>query len=102
MGIPATRLQGTVTGVRAFVFLELVDVAPDSTRTTINDQVMPVALDGGPVDRRIDLHGIAWRLEPGHVLQPELTTGSTQYASPRSGPFAVSLTATVDLPVSPG
>ncbi|MGH2656680.1 MAG: CocE/NonD family hydrolase [Actinomycetota bacterium] len=102
VGIPAARLQGTVTGVRAFVFLELIDVAPDGTRTTINDQVMPVALDGGPVDRRIDLHGIAWRLEPGHVLELELTTGSTQYASPRTGPFAVSLTATVDLPVSPG
>jgi hypothetical protein len=50
----------------------------------------------------IDLHGIAWRLEPGHVLELEVTTGSTQYAAPRTGPFAVSLTATVDLAVSPG
>jgi hypothetical protein len=64
--------------------------------------MLPAALDGGPVYRRIDLHGIAWRLEPGHVLELEVTTGSTQYAAPRTGPFAVSMTATVDLPVLPG
>jgi predicted acyl esterase len=90
-----------VTGLTAFVFLELVDVAPDGTRVTVDNQVMPVSLAGGPVDRTVDLHGVAWRLEPGHVLELEITTSSTQYAAPRTGPFTVSLTATPRLSISP-
>ena len=101
VGIPQVQLAGSVTGLQAFVFLELVDVAPDGTRVTVDNQVMPVSLGGGAVDRTVDLHGIAWRLEPGHVLELELTTGSTQYAAPRTGPFTVSLTATPRLPISP-
>jgi ABC-2 type transport system ATP-binding protein len=101
VGIPRVRLTGSVTGLTAFVFLELVDVAPDGTRVTVDNQVMPVSLPGGPVDRTVDLHGVAWRVEPGHVLELEITTGSTQYAAPRTGPFAISLTATPRLPISP-
>ncbi|HEX2029824.1 MAG TPA: CocE/NonD family hydrolase [Actinomycetota bacterium] len=102
VGIPEVQLSGSVTGVRAFVFFELVDVAPDGTRVTVDDQVMPLALDGGPVDRTVALNGIAWRLRPGHALELEVTTGSSQYSMPRTGPYAVSLTAETTLPVSPG
>jgi ABC-2 type transport system ATP-binding protein len=101
LGAPAVHLGGSVTGVRGFAFLELVDVAPDGTRVTVDDQVMPVSLDGGTVDRVVDMHGVAWRLQPGHVLELELTTGSTPYAVPRSGPFIVDLTATAKLPLAP-
>jgi ABC-2 type transport system ATP-binding protein len=101
VGIPRVELSGSVTGVRGFVFFELVDVAPDGTRVTVDDQVMPLALAGGPVEETLDLHGIAWRLEPGHVLELEVTTGSTQYSIPRTGPYTVSLTAAPVFPVSP-
>jgi ABC-2 type transport system ATP-binding protein len=102
LGIPRVRVQGTVTGLQGYVFLELVDVAPDGTRVTVDDQVMPVSLPGGAVDRTVDLHGVSWRLEAGHVLELEVTTGSAQYSIPRTGPYAVSLTGGVELPVSPG
>jgi predicted acyl esterase len=101
LGVPTARLQGTVTGLTAHAFLELVDVAPDGTRVTVDDQVMPVTLPAGAVDHRVALHGIAWRLEPGHRLELEVTTGSTQYDSSHTGPFSVDLTARVRLPVAP-
>jgi ABC-2 type transport system ATP-binding protein len=102
LGIPRVRLQGTITGARGYVFLELVDLAADGTRVTVDDQVMPASLPGGVTDRTVDLHGVSWRLEPGHVLELELTTGSTQYSIPRTGPYAVSLGARVELPVAAG
>jgi ABC-2 type transport system ATP-binding protein len=101
LGIPQVRLTGSVTGVRGFVFLELVDVAPDGQRVTVDNQVMPASLAGGPVDQILGLHGIAWRLEPGHVLELEITTGSTQYSIPRTGPYSISLTASSRFPVAP-
>jgi predicted acyl esterase len=99
--VPQVQLTGSVTGVRGFVFLEMVDVAPDGTRVTVDNQVMPASLAGGAVDQTVAPHGIAWRLEPGHVLELEITTGSTQYSIPRTGPYAVSLSAAASLPVSP-
>jgi hypothetical protein len=60
-----------------------------------------VSIEGGEVRLRTALHGVAWRLKPGHVLELELTTGSTQYSIPRTGPFAVDLTATARLPMAP-
>jgi ABC-2 type transport system ATP-binding protein len=101
LGIPKVSLTGSVTGVQAFAFLELVDVAPDGTRVTVDDQVMPVSLPGGAVDRTVNLHGISWRLETGHALELEITTGSSQYSIPRTGPYAVDLTAGLTLPASP-
>jgi ABC-2 type transport system ATP-binding protein len=100
LGIPRLHVTGTVTGVRAHVFFELIDVAPDGRRVTVDDQVMPLSLPGGSVDRTIDLHGVAWRLEPGHSLELEVTTGSTPHAAPRTGPYAVSLDATLELPIT--
>lgn len=100
VGIPSVELKGNVTGVRAFAFFELVDVGPDGTRVTVDDQVTPVALSGGAVNQELDLHGIAWRLLPGHTLELEVTTGSAQYAAPRTGPYAVSLSAELELPVA--
>ncbi len=100
LSIPRVSLTGTVTGLQGFVFLELIDVAPDGTRVTLDDQVMPVALPGGAVDRTVDLHGVSWRLQPGHVLELEITTGSAQYSIPRTGPYAVDLTAQLTLPAA--
>jgi ABC-2 type transport system ATP-binding protein len=100
LGTPQVELTGTVTGLRAFVFLELVDVAPDGTRVTVDDQVTPIALPGGAVDVELDMNGVAWRLEPGHSLELEITTGSAQYAVPRTGPYAVSLSADLTLPTA--
>ena len=99
LGVPQVKLTGSVSGVNAYVFIELVDVAPNGTRVTVDDQVMPVSLPSGPFDRTVDLHGIAWRLEPGHSLELEITTGSAQYAVPRTGPYAVSIAAELSLPV---
>jgi ABC-2 type transport system ATP-binding protein len=100
VGIPRVRLRGAVTGLQGYVFLELIDVAPDGTRVTLDDQVRPVALPGGEVDRRAALHGVSWRLRPGHRLELELTTGSAQYSIPRTGPFSVDLVARVSIPVT--
>ena len=101
VGVPTVNVTGTVTGVQGYVFVELIDRAPDGTRVTVDDQVMPVSIEGGEVRLRTALHGVAWRLKPGHVLELELTTGSTQYSIPRTGPFAVDLTATARLPMAP-
>lgn len=101
LGVPSVELTGTVTGAGAYVFLELVDVGPDGSRVTVDDQVTPVSLAGGAVNTTTSLHGVAWRLEPGHALELEISTGSTQYAVPRTGPYAVSLAAGLSLPVSP-
>jgi ABC-2 type transport system ATP-binding protein len=100
LGVPRARLTGTVTGATAFAFLELVDVAPDGSRVTVDDQVMPVSLGPGAFERTVDLHGVAWRLEPGHSLELEISTGSSQYAIPRTGPYAVSLSAALRLPLT--
>ncbi|MDQ4005136.1 MAG: hypothetical protein M3135_02390, partial [Actinomycetota bacterium] len=100
VGVPSAHLTGSVIGYQGFAFFELVDVAPDGTRVTVDDQVMPISLAGGAVDRTLDLHGVAWRLEPGHSLELEITTGSTQYAIPRTGPWALDLNAEVSLPLT--
>jgi ABC-2 type transport system ATP-binding protein len=101
LGIPQVRLEGNVVGVAAHVYLELVDAAPDGTRVTVDDQTMPVRLGAGAIDETVELHGVSWILRPGHSLELEITTGSAQYAPPRTGPFAVSLTASPALPLAP-
>jgi ABC-2 type transport system ATP-binding protein len=100
VGVPKVRLTGEVTGVTAFAFLELVDEAPDGTLTTVDDQTMPIRLASGEVKETLALHGVSWLLKPGHKLLLEVTTGSTQYDIPRTGPYAVSLTAVTELPVT--
>lgn len=100
LGIPRVHLAGNVTGLRGYVFMELVDLAPDGSRVTVDDQVMPVGMAGGSVDATFDLHGVSWLLEPGHVLELELTTGSAQYRIPSTGPFGIDLTATTMLPLA--
>ena len=80
--------------------MELIDRAPDGTRVTVDDQTMPWRF-AGLLDQNIDLHAVAWRLEPGHALELEITTGSAQYEAPRTGPFTVDLKAVIKLPVTP-
>lgn len=100
VGIPSVVLDGATQGVNADVFLELVDVAPDGTRVTVDDQTMPARFGNGTHRRTVALHGVSWLVEPGHSLELEVTTGSTQYAVPRTGPFSVSFDVTASLPVS--
>ena len=100
VGVPRVRLTGEATGVTAFAFFELVDEAPDGTLTTVDDQTMPIRLSSGEVKQTLDLHGVSWLLEPGHKLLLEVTTGSTQYDIPRTGPYAVSLKAVTKLPLA--
>ena len=99
LGVPHVTISGSATGVTAFAFFELVDVAPDGTRVTLDDQVMPLRLTGD-VGHELDLHGVSWRLLKGHALELEVTTGSTQYQIPRTGPFAISLDVVAHIPTS--
>jgi hypothetical protein len=88
--------------VAGHAFFELVDVAPDETRVTLDDQVMPRKLPLGEFKAHFDLHGVSWMLEPGHTLELEITTGSTQYAIPRTGPYQVTFDeAALGLPMTP-
>ena len=95
------RLTGTVTGAQdAFIFLELVDRAPDGTLVTLDDQTMPLKLVAGEVKQTVALHGVSWLLQPKHELLLEITTGSTQYDTSRTGPYTVDLKAKTTLPVT--
>jgi predicted acyl esterase len=78
-------------GVAGHAFFELVDVAPNGTRVTLDDQVMPRKLPLGEFKVSFNLHGVSWMLEEGHALELEITTGSTQYSIPRTGPYQVTI-----------
>ncbi len=99
-GVPRVNLTGSVQGLTAHAYFELVDVAADGRRVTLDDQTMPIRLGNGTVNRTLSLHGVAWKLQPGHALELEVTTGSAQYAAPRHGPYSVNLRAVTLLPVS--
>ncbi len=98
-GVPKVKLQGKVTGDRAYVFLELVDVDKNGKRVTLDDQTMPVVLKPGRFDRTVKLNGVAWKLLPGHRLELEVTTGSAQYQQAR-GAYTVQLKAVTKLPIA--
>ncbi len=100
LGVPTVRLTGSAIGLEAQVHLELVDVAPDGTRVTVDDQTMPFRFRGR-IAQDVALHGVAWRLEPGHAIELEISTGSLMYVPPRFGPYVVNLTATPTLPLAP-
>ncbi|MPZ71889.1 MAG: hypothetical protein GEU74_01450 [Nitriliruptorales bacterium] len=99
-GVPRVRLTGSARGLASHVFFELVDVAPDGTRVTLDDQTMPIRLGHGDVRRTFDLHGVAWKLKRRHALELEITTGSAQYGVPRQGAYTVDLRAVTVLPIS--
>lgn len=99
LGVPKVKLTGAVTGLGAFVFFELVDVAPDGTRVTVDDQVTPLRLGPGTIKQVVKLNGISWMLQPGHSLELEITTGSAMYQPWRGGPYVATLEATLKLPV---
>lgn len=99
LGIPKVKLRGKVAGDPAYVFFELVDVDKDGKRVSIDDQTMPLILKPGAVKRTVKLHGVAWKLVPGHRLELEITTGSSQYQS--RGSYTVRLKATTKLPIAP-
>ncbi len=102
LGIPHLAITGRTLGVAGHAFFELVDVAPDGTRVTLDDQVMPRKLPLGEFKAHFDLHGVSWMLDEGHTLELEITTGSTQYAIPRTGPYQVTFDeAALSLPMTP-
>ncbi|HEX2240711.1 MAG TPA: alpha/beta fold hydrolase [Actinomycetota bacterium] len=101
VGIPRVELKGTVNGLSGILFLKLVDVGPDGEAVTVNDQTMPLRLEGGAFEVTVDLHGVTWLLQPGHTLQLEVSTGSTQYDFNRMGPYSVDFEATTYLPLAP-
>lgn len=101
LGVPSVRLTGTLTGaLHGHLYLELVDVAPDGTRVTIDDQVTPVRIAAGGFDRTIALNGVSWLVRPGHYLELEVTTGSSQFQHSRGGPYAVKFSASPVLPLT--
>jgi hypothetical protein len=76
-------------------------VSPDGSRVTIDDQTMPRALPSGGFKKSFGLHGVSWMLKSGHKLELEITTGSTQYSIPRTGPYRVTFDeAQVRLPLT--
>jgi hypothetical protein len=62
---------------------------------------MPIKLESGMFRRKVALHGVSWIVKPGHSIELEITTGSTSYAVPRTGPFQVSVAAGITLPIAP-
>ncbi|MGH2697947.1 MAG: S15 peptidase family protein [Actinomycetota bacterium] len=102
LGNPRLSIRGRTVGVKGHSFFELIDVAPGGTRVTLDDQTMPRALPLGEFKKSFDLHGVSWMLQPGHRLELEITTGSTQYSIPRTGPYRVTFDeAAVKLPLTP-
>ena len=101
LGNPRISIAGESLGVKGHSFYELVDVAPDSTRVTLDDQTMPRALPLGAFEKSFEMHGVSWMLKPGHTLELEITTGSTQYSIPRTGPYQVTFDeVAVELPLT--
>jgi ABC-2 type transport system ATP-binding protein len=101
LGNPRVSITGRTLGVKGHSFFELIDVAPDGTRVTLDDQTMPRALPLGAFDRTFPMHGVSWMLPRGHELELEITTGSAQYAIPRTGPYQVTFDeVTVELPLT--
>jgi len=89
LGNPRVAMKGQTLGLGGHTFFELIDVAPDGTRVTVDDQTMPRSLEGGEFKSSFDLHGVSWMLKPGHKLELEITTGSSQYSIPRTGPYQI-------------
>jgi hypothetical protein len=62
---------------------------------------MPRALPSGAFDKSFAMHGVSWMLPRGHKLELEITTGSTQYAIPRTGPYQLTFDeVAVELPMT--
>jgi len=101
LGNPRVAMKGQTLGLGGHTFFELIDVAPDGTRVTVDDQTMPRSLEGGEFKSSFDRHGVSWMLKPGHKLELEITTGSSQYSIPRTGPYQITFdNARVKLPLS--
>jgi ABC-2 type transport system ATP-binding protein len=90
LGVPHVHFTGTLTAAKfGYAFFELVDQAPDGTLMTLDEQTMPKRLQAGKFNKWISLHGVTWLLQPGHTLRLEITTGSTQYDTNRTGPYSI-------------
>jgi ABC-2 type transport system ATP-binding protein len=101
VGIPKVRLKGTLTGADGgYVFAELVDKAPNGDLVTVDDQTMPLKVAAGDVKTTLALHGVTWLVKPKHTLLLEITTGSTEFDTARTGPYTIDLKARAKLLVS--
>lgn len=101
-GTPRVRVSSTLRGAPAgIVHLELVDVAPNGKRTTVNRQTTPVRVKRGKRERTVRLTAIAWVLRPGHRLELEITTGSALFRRSDRGSYRVSVRVRPRLPIAP-
>jgi ABC-2 type transport system ATP-binding protein len=99
LGVPQATVSVSGTGAELYLFFELLDVAPDGTVRTVDDQVMAKKvtwLSSVPQVVEVDLGGVAWRMDPGHELFLQIATTSSDHASSR---FPASATVDVEVRV---
>jgi predicted acyl esterase len=82
LGLPHVVAPYALAGVDAALALKLWDVADDGTKTLVSRGAYRLAQAGGdPATGAIDvkLFGNAWRFEPGHLIQLQLTQVDAPY-----------------------
>jgi predicted acyl esterase len=85
LGLPQVTAPYALSGVDATVALKLWDVASDGTKTLVTRGAYRLAVAGGdPASGTIDvkLNGNAWRFEPGHTIQLQVTQVDAPYLRP--------------------
>ena len=101
LGVPEVDLAVTGTGLESYVFMRLLDVAPDGTEIVIDDQVgaqKVVNLSDVAQQSTVELPGVAWEVASGHELVLELTSTSADHSSSRV-PSVSDITLSVSVPV---
>ncbi|HVE92298.1 MAG TPA: CocE/NonD family hydrolase [Actinomycetota bacterium] len=102
LGVPTVRAEVSGAGAESYLFFKLVDVAPDGTQKVLDDQVTPVKVTGLSLDAQtvdVELAGVSWRLDPGHTLQLQIASTSSDYASSRL-PSVTNVEAALNVPAS--
>lgn len=102
LGIPEVTLNIDGVGLESYVFMRLLDRAPDGTYVVVDDQVTALKVTGldplYPDTYTRDLAGVAWEMELGHELLLEVTPTSNDHASSRV-PSVANISVTVTVPV---
>lgn len=101
VGEPRIDYSASMTGNGGNVFFELVEVAPNGARRTVDQLVTPLSLPAGPTSGTLRLPAVVWRLEPGYGLELEITTGSLAYRPATQVRYRATVDADVRLPVVP-
>jgi predicted acyl esterase len=82
LGLPEVTAPYALSGVDATLAFKVWDIAGDGTKTLVTRGAYRLALVGGdPASGTIDvkLNGNAWRFEPGHVIQLQVTQVDAPY-----------------------